>query len=193
MDSFFRDLTVPSLSLSEKDRTELESPITLEELQQAMSEMEGQKSPGPDGLPVEIYRHYGKILLPELLMVLNWSVTGGVLLRSMMESSKITIHKEGKDPLDTASYRPIALLNSDVKMVATVLAARLNGVIQGLVHPHQLGFIPGRTTSINIRRVYLNLQVPTGGDGERAVLSLDAAKAFDTIEWQYLWRAMEAV
>lgn len=39
------------------DRMGLDKPITLEEIQRDMKEMAGQKSPGPDGLPAEIYRH----------------------------------------------------------------------------------------------------------------------------------------
>lgn len=71
-----------------------------------------------------------------------------------------------------------------------ILAIRLNRVIQKLVHPDQSGFISGRSTSINIRHVHLNLQIPADGDGSRAILSLNAAKAFDSLEWQYMWRAL---
>lgn len=68
----------------------------------------------------------------------------------MMDSTIIPIHKEGKDPLDAASYRPIALLNTDIKILAKVLAARLNEVISKLIHPDQSGFIHGRTTITNV-------------------------------------------
>lgn len=73
-------------------------------------------------------------MLPELLRVLNWSAIGGDLPSSMMESTITVIPKEGKDSLNPASYRPISLLNSDTKILAKVLAARLNKVIQKLVH-----------------------------------------------------------
>lgn len=91
--------------------------------------MAGQKSPGPDGLPVKIYWHFGRVLLPELLRVLNWSAIGGDLPSSMMESTIIVTPKEGKDSLNPASYRPISLLNSDTKILEKVLAARLNKVL----------------------------------------------------------------
>lgn len=145
--------------------------------------MTSQKTPGPDGLPVEIYRQYGRVLLPELLRVLNVSMIEA-LPPSMMDSTIITMYKEGKDPLDVASYRPIALLNTDIKIFAKILAARLNKVIVKLIHSDQSGFMPRRTPSINIRRLYLNLQAPMEQDYERDVLSLDAAKAFDCSEWQ---------
>lgn len=176
-------------SLTDGDRTELDHPIALEELQLVINEMASQKTPGPDGLPVEIYRQYGKVLLPELLRVLNVSMIEGALPPI---NDGFHYYKEGKDPLDVASYRPIALLNTDIKIFAKILAARLNKVIVKLIRFDQSGFMPGRTTSINIRRLFLNLQAPMEQDDERAVLSLDAAKAFDCLEWQYLWRAMKA-
>lgn len=91
-------------------------PITLEKIQRAMSEMAGQKSPGPEGLPVEIYLHYGRVLLPELMRALNWSVRKRELPASVRESTIIVIQKEGQDPPNTASYRLISLLNSDMKI-----------------------------------------------------------------------------
>lgn len=100
----------------------------------------------------------------------------------MLEATIIVIHKEGKDQLDVSSYRPISLLCTDVKILAKVLATHLNGCIQNFIHPDQSGFIPNMSTSINIRRVFLNIQIPTDNMGSRAILALDAAKAFDSLE-----------
>lgn len=108
----------------------MEAPITLEELQQAVTGMANQKSPGPDGLQVETYKYYGEVLLPELLKVLKWTAVKGKLPFSMTEATIIVLHKEGKDPLDTSLYRPISLLCSNVKILANVLATRLNKSIQ---------------------------------------------------------------
>lgn len=108
--------------------------------------------------PGETYRYYGGVLLPELMRVFNWSEMRGELPPSMMESTIIVIPKEGKDPLNPASYRPIALLNSDTKILAKILAARLNKVIQKLVHSDQSGWY----TSINIRWVFSD---PSGSNG----------------------------
>lgn len=118
------------------------------------------------------------MLLPELLKALNWAAVKGKLPSSMTEATIIVLHNEGKDPLHTSSYRPTSLLCSDVKILAKVLTTRLNKIIQKLIHPDKSGFIPSRSTNVNIRRVYLNLQTPTENEGARAILSLDAVKAF---------------
>lgn len=189
MEKFLEGTNLPSLSAA--DRISLEAPITSEEMWQAISDMPNRKASGPDGLPAEIYKQYGEMLVPELLKTLNWSAAVGSLPTSMSEATIVLIQKEGKDQVDTSLYRPISLLGSDVKILAKVLAARLNKCITTLVHPDQSGFIQNRATSKNIRRTYLNLQTPVENIGSRAVLSLDIAKAFDTLEWGYLWWVLE--
>lgn len=188
MDSFFSKISIPVIE--EADKEELEQPITLEEIKMAVAEMANNKSPGPDGLPTEIYKSYGEILLPELLKVFNWAKERGKLPPSMTEAIIIVLHKEGKDPLEPGSYRPISLLCSDVKILAKVLAGRLRKIIHKIVHQDQTGFIPNRATSMNIRRVFLNLQIPTDNMGSRAVMLLDVVKAFDSVEWEYIWRVL---
>lgn len=78
-----------------------------------------------------------------------------------------------------------------MKLLAKVLAIRLTKVISKIVHIDQSGFIPNRSTAVNLRHLFLNLQVPSENVGNRAILSLDAAKAFDSIEWDYLWHGLE--
>lgn len=122
MDNFFGKIEIPSLTGEDKEG--LVALITLEEIQRAVAEMANQKSPGPDSLPVETYKYYGEVMLPELLKVLNWAEAEGKLPISMTEATVIVLHKEGKDPLETTSYRPISLLCSDVKTLTKVMAAR---------------------------------------------------------------------
>lgn len=109
----------------------------------------------------------------------------------MTEATIILILKPGKDPLLPDSYRPISLLTTDVKLLARVLVTLLALVIQKLIHRDQSGFIPSRSTALNIRRLFLNMQIPVDKPSNRAVLSLNAAKAFDSIKWPYLWEVLE--
>lgn len=121
------------------------------------------KSPGTDGIPSEV----GDTLLPMLLRVYNEAMKGGLLPDSMNEAVIIVLLKPCKETTLSDSYRPISLLTTDVKLLARVLATRLAQVIHKLVHKDQSGFIPTRFTAQNIRRLFLNLQLPVENTGNR--------------------------
>lgn len=108
----------------------------------------------------------------------------------MKEAHIILIPKPNKNPKLCASYRPIALLNCDLKILTKLFATRLNKVIKSLVDPDQTAFLPGRSTDINIRRLFSNIHVPHTNQGTRTIATLDMKKAFDTVEWVYLWEVM---
>lgn len=79
-----------------------------------------------------------------------------------MDTTIVVIHKEGKDPTECQSYRPISLLNSDLRILTTILAKRVNKLIRQIIHPDQTGFIPERSYEDNLRRA-LNIMNYTIG------------------------------
>lgn len=78
---------------------------------------------------------------------------------SLYEASIIVLLKPAKNPLECGSYRPIFRLNIDYKILTKILANRLNKVIASIIHRDQTGFIPGRSTSDNIRRAQIVAQI----------------------------------
>lgn len=96
------------------------------------------------------------------------------------------IAKKGKDPLLCSSYRPISLLNVDSKILAKVLALRLETVLPTIISPDQTGFIQNRHSFSNIR-LFNIIYNPGPSNSQEAVISLDAEKAFDRVEWAYLF------
>lgn len=105
----------------------------------------------------------------------------------MREATIVFIPKPEKDLGLPELYKPISLLQVDIKILAKVLALRLNQVILSLIHVDQAGFMPGRNTSFNLRRLYINLKAVHADVDSRVIVALDTAKAFDSVEWRYLW------
>ncbi len=57
---FFDELEFPQLA--EDAKLDLENYLSIEELVDAVQSMNSGKAPGPDGLPVEIYKTFSKRL-----------------------------------------------------------------------------------------------------------------------------------
>ena len=87
-------------------------------------------------------------------------------------------------------YRPITLLNTELKILARVLANRLQLVISDLIGPEQTFAVKGRSIQNNlhlIREVLEGIE----DDTEAALISLDQSKAFDRVDHRFLASVLE--
>ena len=96
---------------------------------------------------------------------------------TLSEANISLLLKKDKDPLECSNYRPISLLNVDQKILAKVLASRLQQALSALISTDQTGFMAGRNSSSNTRRL-LNIIGSPNPVLPEVVISLDAEKAF---------------
>lgn len=98
---------------------------------------------------------------------------------------------EGRDP-ELASYRPISLLNSDYKLYNKIRAQSLKFILPSVIHTDQTGYIHGRHSVTNIRKVLAVMQRLTTSNSAipHGILLLDAEKAFDLIAWDHLFETL---
>ena len=108
--------------------------------------------------------------------MLNYSFECGTLPPSLREANISLILKKGKCPEDCASYRPISLLNVDLKILSKVLARRLEGLLPIIVKEDQTGFVKGRNSYNNIRRLLNIIQLSEQQEIDGLVISLDVEK-----------------
>lgn len=107
-------------------------------------------------------------------------------LRGYLEALIITIPKQGKPFDDPANYRPIFLLDTDLKLYAKLLATRLTTHIPYLIHSDQVGFIPHCQASDGTCRFIDLIQWTEHHRMPSLFASLDVEKAFDRVHWRYL-------
>jgi len=192
LEDFFKSLKI--LPVSEELSAELERDFSVKEIVSAIGAMQSGKSPGPDGFPNEFFKKFSNQLAPLLLSVFEESLVTNSLPLTMRQAVISLLLKKDKNPLNCSSYRPVSLLNTDAKILAKILARRLENIIPSIISSDQTGFIKNRYSFFNIRRLFNILYCPSPPDpgNIEVMLSLDAEKAFDWVEWDYLFRTLKA-
>ena len=89
------------------------------------------KSPGLDGISIDFYEKFWTLIGNLLVEVFNNSYEDGILPDS--QSLLFTVIFKSGDECDLSNYHPISLTNVDYRIMAFVLAARLQLVIDSLV------------------------------------------------------------
>ena len=172
--------------LTNEERDLCEGMITHEEGDKAVKRMQCNRSPGIDGLNIEFYKHFWPKLKHIVINAFNESYD----IQSLPESLRIAImsliFKKGDDE-DLENYRPISLTNTDYKILAFILAARIQKVIHILINPDQVAYIENRYIGTNVRLImdiFENCQ-------EGILFNLDFKKAYDSLEWNFIFKCLK--
>lgn len=176
--------------LDDKTRATCEGPVTQDELTAALNKMHLSKSPGPDGLPVEFYKTFWAELVTELVEVLNANYLNGTMSISQRESLLRLLFKKGRRDL-LPNWRPISLLNTDYKILSTLLANRIRPTLPDVIHEDQTCGIPGRTIFDSVQRLRDMAHEATTKNLNLILIGLDQEKAFDRVDRDFLIKIME--
>ena len=94
--------------------------------------------------------------------------------------------------LDLSNWRPITLLNVDCKIASKAIAKRLEASLPKLIDHDQTGFIKGRYIGENIRLLIDAMEYTKAHNIPGILVSLDFRKAFDSLEWPFIMRTLDA-
>ena len=171
--------------------------MTGQELRAALRQCARGKAPGLDGLPYEFYAAFWPRLETLLLAAVNAAFAAQhdpQAMSALLVGLIVLIHKGSGRPTDRlVGYRPITLLNCDVKLLAKALANRLHLPLGTLVDAAQSAFICGRSISDAVL-FYVGLaeHMQRAGHPLWVVLS-DLAQAYDSVSWDYLFATLRAM
>lgn len=159
----------------------------------AIARMHTGKAPGPDGYTLTYYKTFSNILTPHFLAAYNDAGEGALPPEDSLRAFISVIPKEGKDPLLCQNYRPISLLNIDLKIFTKVLSMRLSELIPSLVHLDQVGFVPSREARDNTIKAINLIHAARVRQTPLLLLSTDAEKAFDRVSWPFLIETLHQI
>ena len=161
-----------------------EGEVTHEEITQAVTQTQNDKSPGTDGLTYEFYKSSWQLLGKDVVQVINHSFKNKELPESQNYGLLTLLFKKGERLL-LSNWRPISLLNTDYKILAKALSVRLSKVSANIVSDDQTCGVPGRTILNNVFILRDLVVICKQKNIPAAIISIDQMKAFDRVNWSF--------
>ena len=142
-----------------------------------------EKSPGIDGLMCEFHRTFFEELKEPLIRLYYMCYRNKRLNPTARRAVIQLLPKKGRDELQVALWRPLTLFNYDYKLLAKVLAVRMESVMDMLIGPQQTGFMKGRSITHNILKTKEIVASLNRAPKPGVVVSIDFEKCFDRVEY----------
>ena len=149
------------------------------EVQDAIQDLKIRKPPGPDGILNRDLKHLPQRMILLLVALFNAILRTQYFPPVCKHTRVISILKPGKDRALPSSYRPISLLD----MIGKILLSRILSKVSWcwLLRDEQFRFRPKHSTSLQLARLFERVSRNLGEKRLTGAVSLDVAKAFDTV------------
>ncbi len=176
--------------LSEIDQNMCDADFTLEECTNVVQHLKCGKSPGMDGITNAFYKEFWSLIGNDFMEVISEIVLKNELCSSQYTGLIRLLYKSGERE-DIGNWRPITLLNSDYKILEKVLANRMQKVLPSIIKEEQKGFMKGRHIEEHVRLMDDVIDYCETHDVDGAILCIDQSKAFDRVEWEWLYSVLK--
>ena len=189
--TYFDVQNISGVKLEQVNKHAFEETISEAELYDALMTLKSGKVQGCDGLGLEFYRKFWKILCKPLHEMFVHALETDTLSPSARRGIINLIPKKHRDELEVQSWRGITILNYDYKLWAKAIANRLDCVSNELIGKQQYGFVRGRKITCNIRKTveiigHLNRSKQAG-----IVILIDFEKCFDRVSFESIRRTFQ--
>ncbi len=188
VDNFLDGINTNSY-LSDVESNICEGMINDIECEDVVKNLSKNKSPGLDGLPGEFYTCFWSDIKDLVIQSFNDGFLNGKLAHSHRQIIISLIFKKN-DRKKFKNYRPLSLSNVDYKILAFILAKRLQKVVHKLISPEQVAYINERYMGNNIRLLLDVIEHTEKENKSGVLLFLDFEKAFDSLSWNFIHKCL---
>ena len=188
-DKFAPDENAPRLS--EEERNSCEGPVTKQECKEAIRKMARNKTAGISGFTAEFFDYFWEDVGDIMVDYYNSAREQGQMFITHRRGLLTLIPKRGNQML-LKNKRPICLLDVVYKILAKVIAIRLEMVIGKLISRNQTGFIKGRFIGENLRTISDVIEYCKIDNINGVLLAIDFRNAFDSLEHDFMVYALES-
>jgi hypothetical protein len=163
-------------------------------IRKAISQLGLTKAPGPDGFTGLFLKTYWKTICISVIRFVQSFFRNGFLLKEFNHTHLALIPKID-NPLKVTQFRPINLTNFSYKIISKILANRLKPLLHKIIYPNQSAFLQGRSIQDNfvLAHELFHTMKHKRGRGGLMALKLDMEKAFDRMEWSFLFRILKSL
>ncbi|XP_012850055.1 PREDICTED: uncharacterized protein LOC105969825 [Erythranthe guttata] len=178
-------------SAPQRDFSSVSTRPSVEEIKDAVFGICRDSASGPDGYSSLFYQHCWDLIQCDVCEAVWDFFEGGSMPASFTATTLVLIPKVDF-PTAWTDFRPISLCNVTNKIITKVLTNRLAPHLPHIISPSQSGFVQGRLISDNIllaqEMVHL---ISVRCRNPNLILKLDMAKAYDRVQWRFLFRVLE--
>ena len=160
--------------------------VTLPEVKRIIKTSKNSK-PGPDELPIKIFKNNIETLSPILVHLFNMSLDQGIF-PTVHKTGKIFPLYKSKEMEDIKNYRPVCLLNTVGKLLEKIVSSRMISYLEenNILINNQFAYRKGKSTEIAIIE-YVKKVIESLNENKYVIsVFLDLTRAFDCVNHEIL-------
>ena len=158
--------------------------VTDEEVRLSIQNLNRKSAPGLDGLTPFFYLSFPS-LIPSLIQTFNNSYIREELPLSQRQALVKLIPKT-QHPTSVRDWRPISLLNTDYKILSSIISNRLKPILNSIISNEQQCGLPTRQIFNNHLNVKSAIDFAKDFSQPLAIIQIDFYKAFDSISHAFI-------
>jgi hypothetical protein len=159
--------------------------ISSAEVEQCLNNLDNNKSPGPDSIPIKVLKYCSKSLSPPLTAIFNHSIKSGTFPNKWKNAYVTPVLKKGSR-YKVINYRPISLLSVLSKVFEKILHNTIYHHVSNHIAPEQHGFVRRRSTVTNLAEFTNDIAYHIDNKQQVDTIYTDFAKAFDSVNHSLL-------